>query len=258
MSEKGLVVSDGYSEKELDLIKATIAKGATTAELSLFLYRCKNMGLDPLKSGEVHFIKYGGQPGTMIVGVDGFRKRASKTGKHVGTKRGVIREDGKLVGGWAEVYRSDWKHPAREEVSLDEYNTGKAEWAKKPETMIKKVAEVAALRMAFPDELGGLYSDVERDVTAEPKTKAVAAAIQETTERPEFEEHADLLPPEAPSYKIRAGKSKGKRLDEVDLNKLQGYISWANEQADITALHQDIQDDVFAIADYLNSLKVNE
>jgi len=46
-------------------------------------------------------------------------------------------------------------------VALSEYHTGKNPWTRMPETMIKKVAEASALRMAFPDELGGVYSQEE-------------------------------------------------------------------------------------------------
>lgn len=158
-----------WTNEQLNLIKSTVAKGATNDELGLFLYRCKNMGLDPLKPGQIYFVKYGSAPGTMVVGIDGFRSQAAKTGKHVGTQRGVIRNDkGDCVGAWCEVYRSDWAAPAKEEVSRSEYDTGKAMWAKMPETMIKKVAEVAALRMAFPDQLGGLYSPEEMEQAAPP------------------------------------------------------------------------------------------
>lgn len=163
-----LVVSE-FTGEQMALIKSTVAKNATDDELRLFLYRCKIMDLDPLKSGQIHFVKYGTSPGTIIVGIEGFRSRAAKTKKHVGTKRGVLRDSaGKCVGAWCEVYRDDWKECAREEVSLSEYNTGKAQWAKMPETMIKKVAEAAALRMAFPDELGGVYTNEEMDQASEP------------------------------------------------------------------------------------------
>lgn len=150
---------------QLKLITNTIAKNATPDELQLFLYRCKNMGLDPLKPGQIHFVKYGaGSPGTIVVGIEGFRSIAGRTGKLSGIARGAIKDDqGKLIGGWAEVSRKDWEKPAREEVPLSEYNTGRGPWQKMPETMIKKVAEAAALRMAFPDDLGGVYESSEMD-----------------------------------------------------------------------------------------------
>lgn len=152
----------GFKAKDIELIKATVAKNATDEELKLFLYRAQILDLDPLKPGQIYFVKYGNSPGTIVIGLDGFRARAAKTKRLAGIKRGIIRDDkGKCIGAWAEVYRNDWTHPAREEVALAEYNTYKAMWAKMPETMIKKVAEVAALRMAFPDELGGMYSDDE-------------------------------------------------------------------------------------------------
>lgn len=171
-----MVAETGMSKDQLELIKNTVAKNATNDELKLFLYRCKQMGLDPLKPGQIYFIKYNNSAGTIVVGLDGFRAKAEASGRHAGTKRGIIKDEkGKALGAWCEVYRSDWREPAREEVSLEEYNTGKGQWAKMPETMLKKVAEVAALRMAFPDILGGIYSQEEMD-QAEPKEKRVLGA----------------------------------------------------------------------------------
>jgi hypothetical protein len=49
-------------------------------------------------------------------------------------------------------------------VELSEYSTGKSLWNSqtgKPATMIKKVAEAQALRMAFQDLLGGTYGEEE-------------------------------------------------------------------------------------------------
>jgi recombination protein RecT len=114
-----LALQNEFNSEQLALITNTVAKGATKDELQLFLYRCKHMGLDPLKPGQVHFVKYGNNPGTIIIGIDGFRSKAAKTGKHTGTKRGVIRDEkGVCVGAWCEVFRSDWTQCAREEVSL--------------------------------------------------------------------------------------------------------------------------------------------
>ena len=79
---KDLVVKDQFSETDLQLIKDTVAKNATDAELKLFLYRAKVLGLNPLKPGQLYFVKFGNNAGTIVVGLDGFRSLAAKTGKH--------------------------------------------------------------------------------------------------------------------------------------------------------------------------------
>lgn len=208
---------------DIQLIRDTIAKGATDSEMKLFLERCQRMGLDPLKPGQIHFAKYGGGPGTIIIGREGFRARAAKTGKHTGTKLGVIRdESGSVLGAWCEVYRSDWTQPAREEVFLEEYDTGKAQWAKMPITMIKKVAECAALRMAFPDELGGVYSAEEMDQAEERTPRQV---VEKT--------HAPDMPDDPGSHVIRGGAMKDRTIrevvDEKGLPAAQNYIQRLEE-----------------------------
>lgn len=222
-----------YTPEQLALISNVIAKGATPDELKLFLYRCQNLGLDPLKPGLIHFIKYGNSPGTIVVGIDGFRARANRTGKLTGIIRGVIRDSaGKCTGAWAEVYRRDWTHPAKEEVSLVEYNTHKAMWAKMPETMIKKVAEAAALRMAFPDELGGVYATEEMD-QATPHKEIEKEVARVTHKEPE----AEASPSAGPgSYVIKVGKKYvGKKLSEVPANLLFDYAEWLEKQENLSA-----------------------
>lgn len=165
-----------FTASEIDLIKRTMTVGATDDELALFLYTARHVGLDPLRR-QIHFVKrkrYDPETqkyidvGTIQTGIDGYRLISDRTGKLRGIKRGVIRDDkGQLIGAWAEVYRSDWDFPARTEVSFVEYcQTDKngnpmAMWKTIPETMIQKVAEVAAHRMAFPDRFANLYSDDE-------------------------------------------------------------------------------------------------
>lgn len=48
-----------------------------------------------------------------------------------------------------------------ETVYFNEYSTGKNLWASKPRTMIAKVAEMHALRMACPEEMSQLYAEEE-------------------------------------------------------------------------------------------------
>ena len=226
---KLVVVDHDFTKDQMNLIKATVAKGATDDELKLFLYRCKNMGLDPLKSGQIHFVKYGSGPGSIITGIEGFRTKAESTGKHTGTKRGVIRSaDGKCIGAWCEVYRSDWQHCAREEVSLVEYNSGKAQWAKMPETMIKKVAEVAALRMAFPDVLGGMYSDDEMDQAAKPHVEPIKEATQ-IIPFDQAKENAEYAPS---NYVVTFGKFKSQELGKIDMYELNSYVAYIKQKAE--------------------------
>lgn len=258
-----LVVQSDFSNDQLELIKSTVAKGATNDELKLFLYRCKNMGLDPLKPGQVHFVKYGNNPGSMIVGIDGIRAKASRTGKLAGIKRGVTKdENGKCIGGWCEVYRSDWQHPAREEVPMSEYNTGKAQWQSKPETMIKKVAEVAALRMAFPDDLGGMYAEeeVQRDQVRDARAKELTTSVQETTAAPEYEAAeyfdapAEAVEPGLGDFVFTVGKKhKGKKLKDISYDELEAFIQYVDEQDEAT-VHVDVMSCKNAVVEYVLSL----
>ncbi len=260
-----LVVKEQFSETDLQLIKDTVAKNATTAELSLFLYRAKVMGLNPLKPGQIYFVKYGTSAGTIVVGLDGFRSLAAKTGKHRGTRRGVLKDaDGVLVGGWAEVSREGWIHPARAEVSLLEYGKNQGNWKTMPETMITKVAECAALRMAFPDELGGVYGEDERIVTEQAPTvvRQVDAQIENLTDRPEFEEVIGdsvniISESDQPTFYIfkTGGARKGKPVNSFSEERLNVFIAEVDKLVDAGKdISGDVMLDYNAALEYLGGV----
>jgi phage recombination protein Bet len=230
MSNITTVANRDFDSKELQLIRDTVARGASADEFKLFLYRCKTMGLDPLKPGQIFFIKYGTAPGTIVIGREGFRVRASKTGKHTGTKLGTIRDDsGKCIGAWCEVFRSDWQHSARVEVSLAEYNTGKSQWAKMPETMIQKVAEAAALRMAFPDELGGIYLREEMDQAAPEERDVIPQSlIEEPTIEEQDSNPANFTISFGTKYK---NMTIAEAIDRDGLPAFQNYLHWLENSA---------------------------
>jgi len=233
---------------QVDLIRHTVAVGATDLELKLFLYQADKRGLDPLLR-QIHFIKrkrYNAdtekyeEVGTIQTGIDGFRVVAGRTGQLSGIKRGVIKDaDGKLLGAWAEIYRKDWTEPAREEVSFGEYCQKRKDgepmglWKTMPETMIKKVAEAAALRMAFPEDLSGIYTHdemqqadvevvaIETPKRIEGKTKeklepAVKAKMEEYLAEPEPEP-----PLEAPQDDLSPIEEETGSLPLID-----GCLNW--------------------------------
>lgn len=171
------------------LVKNYLVSGdkerVTYEELAMFINLCKFNQLNPWLK-EAYCIKYGNEPATMVVAKEAFQKRAEEHPAFDGQESGiiVINADGEvkyrvgkfklpdeeIVGGWAEVWRKDRSHSSRTEVSFDEYagrkkdGTLNSQWAKKPATMIEKVATVQALRTAFPKNLGSMYSAEEQGI----------------------------------------------------------------------------------------------
>lgn len=154
---------------------------ASPQELQTLLAIVKNRNLNPFTK-EVYFIKYGNNPAQIVVSKDAFMKRAEQNKNYDGFESGVIYEDEKgelktkkgvilprkstLIGGWCEVYRKDRSRPVYREVELSAYNTHKNWWQKAPGQMIEKVAIVAAVRDAFSENVGGLYTADEMEQAA--------------------------------------------------------------------------------------------
>ncbi len=198
------------TREQIDLIKHTVAHGATDTELQLFLYQARKRGLDPL-TRQIHFIKrkqYNPDTekyedvGTIQTGIDGFRVIADRTGKLSGIRRGATYSaNGDLVSAWAEVYRKDWTQPAKEEVRFSEYcqRTKAGDptrlWKTMPETMLKKVAEAAALRMAFPEDLSGIYS---HDEMMQADTEVIPVTIAKSAEKPKQQASVSTSTTESP------------------------------------------------------------
>lgn len=159
--QAGQVPVPTWTDEDKKLIKETVAKGTTDSEFKLFLYTAMKYALDPLVK-QVWCVKYDEKaPAAIFTGRDGFLSIAHRSGQFDGMETEAIREGGKLIGARCKVWRKDMSHPFVVEVPLGEYNTGKSNWAKMPETMIKKVAESQALRRAF--DISGIYAPEEID-----------------------------------------------------------------------------------------------
>jgi phage recombination protein Bet len=152
---------------EVTLIKATVAAGATDAELKLFLFDCARQGVHPLDR-LLHFTKRGGKY-TPITSIDFMRIRAADTGEYAGSDDAVFRldEEGVPWEATVTVYRltQGQRFPYTATARWDEYKPEQNDflWRKMPHTMLGKCAEALALRKGFPRQLAGLYAREELD-----------------------------------------------------------------------------------------------
>lgn len=186
-----------------NIVRNFLTKGegaVTDQDLTQFISICKYNQLNPFLN-EAYLVKFGNKPAQMIVSKEALMKRAEACDTYEGIQAGVIVMRGseaielegcfylpgdKLVGGWAKVYRSDKKFPFVAKVRFEEYNKGQSTWNDKPSTMIRKVAEVQALREAFPTQLGAMYTAEEQgvrtiDANAEDVTEQIKANANKST-----------------------------------------------------------------------------
>lgn len=188
----------------------------TDQEIMMFIGLCKYQHLNPFLR-EAYLIKYGNQPATIVTGKEAITKRAMRNQRFSGQQAGVViyHEDSgdleyregslvipgeQLVGGWAKVYVKGFEVPIEAAVSYEEYVGRKgdgsinSQWAKKPATMIRKVALMQALREAFPEELGSMYASEEMGLdfddssmatVTQPEAQVQPEPTPEVIEQPE-------------------------------------------------------------------------
>lgn len=156
-----------FSYEQIELIKQTVCKGATDAELQFFLCVCVRTGLDPFMK-QIYSIPRSGQR-TIQVSIDGSRSIADKTNRYMPGRKSSFEytPKGELLSATSYVKKladdGSW-HEIEAEANWSEYNPGNNPiWKKMPRTMLAKCAEALALRKAFPSHLSGIYTKEEMD-----------------------------------------------------------------------------------------------
>jgi phage recombination protein Bet len=205
-------------ESKIDLIRRTVAAGATNDELDLFFHQARRAGLDPLAK-QIYFVKRKGK-GVIQVGIDGLRLIADRTGLYAGN------DDAEFLG------TTDGGYPSKARVTVykmvmgqrcpftatarwDEYYPGDDQgfqWRKMPHAMLAKCAEALALRKAFPADMSGLYVHEEMEqadlpapepgarIGLDPATLLEGKALAETAQQV-FAEPAPKAAETAPKAK---------------------------------------------------------
>jgi hypothetical protein len=122
----------------------------------------------------VYAIGYG-ETYSLVTSIDHARKIGMRSGI-VGKSAPTFEMDGKDVASCTITVKrkiNEYVGEYTATVFFDEYSTGKNLWKSKPKTMIAKVAEMHALRMACPEELSQSY--VEEEMERGEKATPVAA-----------------------------------------------------------------------------------
>lgn len=234
--------------EQIELLKNTIAKGASNDELQLFIHVCNRLELDPF-ARQIYALKRRSQEkGQWVerivfqIGIEGFRLAAQRSHHKGGPKyegQTAIEwcaDDGVWTDLWTAkeppfaarcgVYVEGFREPIYAIVEytrvVQKTSDGKPNifWEKGGAFQLGKCAEAAALRKAFPNELSGVYIkeevyDEEKDITP-PMTVEEAKELPETvTEKITPTVAVEGTPPQgeepcSPEYRDRAiGKLAG-------------------------------------------------
>ena len=216
------------TQDKIELIKRTIAKGASNDELELFIAQCNRTQLDPFARQIYCIPRWDNRVGKNVfqtqISIDGMRLVAQRSKEYAGqTPAYWCGKDGVWVDVWLDdkppsaakvgVYRVGFVEPLWAVANWDAYvqtyvKDGKTQvspmWQKMGALMLSKTAEALALRKAFPMELSGLYTpeemsqseEVEIPKSVRKKPEPALKALTVTREPPKLEAAPEVVVPE--------------------------------------------------------------
>lgn len=223
-----------FTPEEIAIIKNTVAKGTTDLELAYFLNVSKVHGLNPFTK-QIWCYKDNKNNLLVFAGRDGFLAKAQQCKEYAGIQSCEVCEKdefeinipegkvshkinsfdrGAIRGAYAIAYRKGCQ-PTIELVDFRTYDKGYNAWKSHPSDMIKKVAEVHALKKAFG--ISGVQSEEDFEIingTAYP----VSVGVDEwkITDCLSMIDYAAINPEERAELRDElAQKITQSRLDEI-------------------------------------------
>lgn len=140
-------------------LRNTVAPGLTDPEFRLFAEMCRATGLNPATK-EIWAIKAGGRL-QLMTGINGFLRIANSHPQFDGMEVSFEWDGKQLVSCTVKVHRKDRKFPSVATAYWSEYAKQTPIWRTMPTVMLSKCAKSLAIREAFIQELGGLYTAEE-------------------------------------------------------------------------------------------------
>jgi len=176
-----IATNSQFSTEEIAIIKSTVAKNTTDTELTFFISLAKTLNLNPFNK-EIWCYKSGTALMT-FAGRDGFLKIAQSNKLWNGITSAEVRDSdvfdvdipkgiithkpdfknrGKILGAYCYIKPKGCEIATIEYADFNAYNKGVNVWKSHPADMIKKVAEIKALKKAFG--IAGLYDESDFEV----------------------------------------------------------------------------------------------
>ena len=188
-----------------------IPANSDKAQVAIFARLCSEKSLSPF-SKQAYLTRYNTKDGakyTIIVGIDGYRSLASRTGLHAGTEDVKYNLDREGNFKTASELLAARQLPTSATVTIykvvagqrcgfthtcvfNEFSTGQQKWQTMPFQMIAKCAEAFALKKGFPDELAGVHIEEEMGAFEDKTVSASKAPQAEQVEVMSEEEHAAM------------------------------------------------------------------
>ncbi len=209
------VLRRGISEWQWRTLMNTLYPGAKGESVLLVWDYCKSRNLDPMKR-PVHIVpmrvKVAGTDryewrDVVMPGIYEHRTTATRTGVYLGHAKPEYGPDLEYAGvtapAWCDFTAYRWNAEAKQRAefpvrtffkevcALNNQAKANQRWAQAPVQMLVKCAEAAALREAFPEELGGQTVEEEMDgqragdvvVVVDDKAPDLSAVADEGSEK---------------------------------------------------------------------------